>query len=163
MIPWERLGRGDIRTRIDCAGHRNLEDCLGQLTWLWNLALDQRKTAWQEREQPLSYYDQCRHLTSLRRRDPEKWGRFAVYAQRSVLQRLDRAYKRFFAEGGFPRFKGQRGWGCSPTRLRVPVGGWWRSPRIIRRGSAAGADDGRPSACRFGRIVAGAAWSRTGT
>ena len=91
------------------AGHRNLEDCLGQLTWLWNLALDQRKTAWQEREQSVSYYDQCRHLTALRRRDPEKWGRFAVYAQRSVLQRLDRAYKRFFDAGGFPRFKGQRG------------------------------------------------------
>ncbi|MDE2654062.1 MAG: transposase [Gemmatimonadota bacterium] len=103
-----------VRTRsfkgyLSPAGHRNLGDCLDQLTWLWNLALDQRKTAWTEREESVSYYDQCKQLTALRRRDPAKWDRFAVYAQRSALQRLDRAYKRFFAQGGYPRFKGERG------------------------------------------------------
>jgi len=45
------------------AGHRNLSALLGQLTWLWNVALHPRKTAWREREESTSYYDQCKVLT----------------------------------------------------------------------------------------------------
>jgi len=96
------------------AGHRNLEDLLGQLTWLWNIALHRRRQAWIEREEPVSCYDQYKVLTKARR-DPAR-SRFPVTAQRSVLQRLDRSYKAFFRrvkageKPGHPRFKpGDRG------------------------------------------------------
>ncbi len=87
------------------SAHRNLADLFGQLTWLWNIALHRRKTAWVEREEPTSLYAQYRILTKARR-DPA-WSRFPVKAQRSVLHRLDRSYKAFFRKGaGYPRFKG---------------------------------------------------------
>ena len=95
---------------LSAAGHRNLGELLGQLMWLWNIALHRRRQAWAEREESVSYYDQCEVLTKARR-DPV-WSRFPVMAQRSVLQRLDRAYGRFFdrvkaggEKPGHPRFK----------------------------------------------------------
>jgi len=36
------------------AGHRNLSELFGQLTWLWNIALHRRKQAWIEREESVS-------------------------------------------------------------------------------------------------------------
>ncbi len=56
------------------AGHRNLGELLAQLTWLWNIALHRRKQAWIERAESVSYYDQCKVLTKVRR-DP-LWSRF---------------------------------------------------------------------------------------
>ena len=87
------------------AGHANLGDLLGQLTWLWNRALSNRKRAWKNEQRSISLYEQYRHLTATRT-DPA-WSRFPVKAQRSVLERLDRSYKAFFRKGGFPRFKSE--------------------------------------------------------
>ena len=86
------------------AGHRNLDDLLAQLTWLWNVALSKRKRAWERDQRSVGYYEQQRQLT-VKRRDPA-WSRFPAWAQRSTLQRLDRSYRSFFARGGYPRFKG---------------------------------------------------------
>ncbi|MDE2876967.1 MAG: transposase [Gemmatimonadota bacterium] len=113
------------------AGHRNLSDLFGQLTWLWNIALYRRKQAWIEREESVSYYDQCKVLTKARR-DPA-WSRFPVMAQRSVLQRLDRAYRRFFErvkaggeKPGHPRFKpGDRGIRSFEVTTPVRTNGRW--------------------------------------
>ena len=113
---------------LSAAGHRNLGELLGQLTWLWNIALHRRRQAWAEREESVSYYDQCKVLTKARR-DPV-WSRFPVMAQRSVLQRLDRAYGRFFdrvkaggEKPGHPRFKpGDRGIRLRGRRIRVEPG-----------------------------------------
>ena len=86
-------------------GHANLADLLGQLTWLWNRALSNRKRAWKNEQRSVTYLDQQKALTATRQ-DPA-WSRFPVMAQRSVLQRLDRSYKAFFRKGGFPRFKSE--------------------------------------------------------
>ena len=84
--------------------HRNLSALLTQLRYLYNESLAERKRSWEERKESVSLYDQFKVLTKRRREDPE-WRRYPVGAQRSVLRRLDRAYKHFFREGGYPRFK----------------------------------------------------------
>ena len=43
-----------------------MESILGRLNWLYNQALERRRTAHQEREESLSFYDQCQWLTQMR-------------------------------------------------------------------------------------------------
>ncbi len=87
-------------------GHRNLDSFLSQLRYLYNESLAERKEAWEKHKESVSLYDQCKTLT--RRREDSEWSRYPVRAQRSVLRRLDRAYKHFFKRGGYPRFKSWR-------------------------------------------------------
>lgn len=130
------------------AGHRNLSELFGQLTWLWNIALHRRRQAWTEREKSVSYYDQCKVLTKARR-DPV-WSRFPVMAQRSVLQRLDRAYRRFFdrvkaggEKPGHPRFKpGDRG--IRSFEVTVPVRTNGRCSWVVVKGVGRIRFRGRP-------------------
>ncbi len=79
---------------------------LSQLRYLYNESLAERKEAWEKHKESVSLYDQCKTLT--RRREDSEWSRYPVRAQRSVLRRLDRAYKHFFKRGGYPRFKSWR-------------------------------------------------------
>ena len=58
-----------FRAYLSAAGHRNLDDCFRQLTWLWNRALCKRRQAWERNGTPVSLYDQCRKLT-VTRADP---------------------------------------------------------------------------------------------
>lgn len=102
------------------AGHRNLDDLLGHLTGLWNLALDQRKRLWENEQRALDRYTQHMTVTRMRQRHPDTWGRFSVLAQRSVLNRLDRSYRRFFAVGGYPRFKSKHR-GVRSFQMRCPM------------------------------------------
>ena len=111
---------------ISKACHRNLDVLLSRLRWLYNESLAERKRAWEERKESVSLYDQFKTLTR-RREDPE-WSRYPVGAQRSILQRLDRAYKHFFREGGYPRFKSWRQ-GVHSFELDSP-------PKIVFSGSA---------------------------
>ena len=99
--------------------HRNLDALLTQLRYLYNESLAERKRSWEERGESVGLYDQFKVLTKRRREDPE-WRRYPVGAQRSVLQRLDRAYKHFFKRGGYPRFKSWRR-GIHSFELAGPV------------------------------------------
>lgn len=83
-----------FRAYLSAAGHRNLDDCFRQLTWLWNRALCKRRQAWDRDETSVSLYDQYKELTIMRE-DPE-WSRFAVGVQRSTLKHLDDAFGAFF-------------------------------------------------------------------
>ncbi|WP_207540767.1 RNA-guided endonuclease InsQ/TnpB family protein [Sabulicella rubraurantiaca] len=78
---------------------------------LYNAALDQRITAWRRRRVSLSYADQCRELTDLRRECPE-FATANCSSQQRTLRRLDIAFQAFFRRvkergerAGFPRFK----------------------------------------------------------
>ena len=51
----------------------------------------------------IGFYDQCKSLTE----GTCEFADFNATAFRSVLNRLDHSFKRFFAHGGFPRFKGR--------------------------------------------------------
>ncbi len=101
----------EFRAYLSRAGHQNLEDFFHQATWLWNRALCKRKQGWERDKTRVSYYDQCKELTVTRQSDPETWGRFRASAQRSTLDRLDKAFKSFFRRlkagesPGYPRYR----------------------------------------------------------
>ena len=60
----------------------------------------------------ITFYDQCRGLTEIRQADSE-FSRYHAQVQRSVLNKLDKAFKSFFRrvkrgeKPGFPRFRGR--------------------------------------------------------
>lgn len=81
-----------------------------QCCQLYNAALEQRISAWKSQRKHVSKYDQQRQLTELRDSEPAWWN-MSVWAQRSALYRLDRAFQAFFRRcrsgqtPGYPRFR----------------------------------------------------------
>lgn len=78
---------------------------------LYNAALEERISAWCKAGKSISYADQCKSLTILRRDLPE-WAVAAnCSSQQMTLRRLDKAFGAFFRRvkagqaPGFPRFK----------------------------------------------------------
>ena len=108
-----------FRAYLSRRGYRNLVDFLGQLTWLWNVALSERKQAWKKEQRSVSFYDQCKTLTTTRQGDRDVWERFSVLAQRSTLNRLHHSYQDFFRRGGFPRYKSEHR-GVRSFEVRCP-------------------------------------------
>jgi putative transposase len=81
---------------------------------IYNACLDQRIDAYRKRGIAVSYADQCRELTDLRRECPE-FATVNCSSQQVTLRRLDKAFKAFFdrakkgtGSAGFPRFKSLR-------------------------------------------------------
>ncbi len=91
-----------------------MESLLGRLNWLYNQALERRKTVYQERTELLSFYDQCKWLTQLRAANEHGLGELALGASRGMLRRPDHAFQAFFRRlrageaSGFPRFRSIR-------------------------------------------------------
>jgi len=103
-----------IRTYKCCAkltrsGHEALSQIFGMCATLYNACLEERIDCYNKTGKSRSYYDQCKALTEVRADDPE-YANINVQVFRGVLSRLDKAYKRFFRHGGFPRFKSSRRW-----------------------------------------------------
>ena len=96
------------------AQHRALERILESQRQLYNAALEERIGAYRKAGKTITYFDQSKSLTELRRNDAEFSG-LPVSLQRATLKRLDEAYRSFFrrvkvgAKPGFPRFRG-KGW-----------------------------------------------------
>ena len=88
--------------------HVRLNRFLEQQRQLYNAGLQERIDAYQKTRDtnPISIgkFDQFKSLTQLRRDLPE-FAQYHAQSQRTALRRLDEAYKRFFKQGGFPRFK----------------------------------------------------------
>ncbi len=86
------------------AQETKLRGWLESLRLLYNFALAERRDAYKAEQRSVSAYEQNRALPDLKKR-------FSRYAEihSQVLQdaifRLDRAFKRFFSGGGYPRFK----------------------------------------------------------
>lgn len=89
-----------------------LEASLNACRWLYNHFLEQRKTAWEEHEESLSRFDQCKALPNLK-----KEHKFLQAVNAQVLQnitvRIDLAFRAFFLrlkrgqKPGYPRFRGR--------------------------------------------------------
>jgi putative transposase len=87
------------------AQQAKLNEWLESLRLLYNFALAERRDAHKEEKRIVSVYEQRRSLPDLKQR-------FSQYADvnaqvlQDALLRLDRAFKRFFADkAGYPRFK----------------------------------------------------------
>jgi putative transposase len=105
---------------------RLLDEHLEECRWLYNRLLEERKTAWEQRQESVRLYDQHALLPALKAERPQLAG-----VQSQVLQnmavRIDLAFKAFFRRvrvgetPGYPRFRGQ-GRYDSFTFPQVPVG-----------------------------------------
>jgi putative transposase len=86
------------------AQEARLNEWLESLRLLYNFALAERKDVYREQKRSVSVYEQTRSLKDLKRR----FSRYAsINAQvlQDAIFRLDKAFDRFFAGGGYPRFK----------------------------------------------------------
>ena len=99
--------------RLSRAGHERLETVLGLLCDLYNAALEHRVGAYRRQRQSVSYFDQCKQITALRREDPGI-SAIDVRVLRSPLNRLNKAFGAFFRRvrngerPGFPRYRSKR-------------------------------------------------------
>jgi putative transposase len=99
------------RLRPTPAQERALEAVLWRCRVLYNIALEQRITAWQRRHVSVSRFEQEAELKDIRFAFPE-YAAIHSHVLQDVLTRLDRAYQAFFRrtqrseKAGFPRFKG---------------------------------------------------------
>jgi putative transposase len=99
-----------------------VEEC----RWLYNRLLEERKTAWEQRQESVRLYDQHALLPALKGERPTLAGVQSQVLQ-NVAVRIDLAFKAFFRRmqtgetPGYPRFRGQ-GRYDSFTFPQVPVG-----------------------------------------
>src|SRR5688572_27801337 len=85
------------------AQHERLRAALEHSRQLYNAALEERIDAYRKTGRGRTFFDQCKALTELRA-DPT-YSQFPAIMQRGALRRVDRAFRHFFAGGGYPRFK----------------------------------------------------------
>ena len=100
-----------VRCKLSASGYAAMDGRLRTLNWLYNSALEQRKTAYSERGESVGLYDQFKWLTKLRAANEHGLAQFALGPQRGMLKRLDESFKSFFRRmksgqaPGFPRFR----------------------------------------------------------
>jgi putative transposase len=130
------------------AQERALDDVLWRCRTLYNVALEQRITAWQRCHVSVSRYEQEGELKDIRAEFSE-YAAIHSHVLQDVLARLDRTYQAFFRrvqrgeKAGFPRFKG---------RDR------WRSFSFKEYGNGARLDNGSLVLSKIGRLAVH--WSR---
>ena len=104
------------RAYLSKAGHIRLDDVLAQQCLLYNAALEERKTAWKQHRERISFAEQSRSLTAVRKDFPDIEGSLHRRIQDATLKRLDRAFSAFHRRvqageaPGHPRFKSSRRW-----------------------------------------------------
>jgi putative transposase len=102
---------------------RQLEECRR----LWNTLLAERKTAWEERQETVDYYEQKAELPSLKAGERPSLSEVHSQVLQDVVLRLKKAVDAFFRRPragetpGYPRFRG-KGRYDSLTFPQVPVG-----------------------------------------
>ena len=97
------------RTRVSKAGHERLGEIFRLSAELYNAGLESRIDCYRKTGRGRSFFDQCKELTEVRA-GLREFEEVSAIVFRGVLSRLDKAYKRFFQYGGFPRFKSSKRW-----------------------------------------------------
>lgn len=104
------------RAYLSRAGHIQFDKVLAQQCLLYNAALEERKTAWEGHQKTISFAEQSRALTEVRKDFPDIEGALHRRIQIGTLKRLDRAFAAFHRRvlageaPGYPRFKSSRRW-----------------------------------------------------
>jgi putative transposase len=105
---------------------RLLDQQLEECRWLYNRLLEERKTAWEQRQEAVRLYDQHALLPALKAERPTL-ARVQSQVLQNVAVRIDLAFQAFFRRlkagetPGYPRFRGA-GRYDSFTFPQVPVG-----------------------------------------
>ena len=98
-------------------GHARLDCILGMLCSLGNAAIQERRDAWANCQDRISFNDQSKSLTGLRQDDPD-WRSIGTNVARSALRRVDAAFNAFYRRcraremPGYPRFKPRSRYDC---------------------------------------------------
>jgi putative transposase len=127
---------------------RALEEVLWQCRTLYNVALEQRITAWHRCRVSVWRFQQEAELKAIRAELPE-YAAIHSHVLQDVLARLEKTYQAFFRrvqrgeQAGFPRFKGR-------TR--------WHSFTFKEYGNGARLDNGHLILAKIGRLAVH--WSR---
>ena len=93
------------------AGYRKISSVLNDCKELYNAALQERKEAWGTHKKSITWVDQSRELTKIRKDWNEREGFVERRVQMGVLQRIDRSFQNFFRRvkngenPGYPRYK----------------------------------------------------------
>ena len=89
---------------------KRLLKLLSLACWLYNAAIEERRTTWKKHRKSVSYYEQAIQLRDIRSSIPEmKLLNFS--ASQQVLRRVEKSYQGFFSrrrnglKAGLPRFK----------------------------------------------------------
>ena len=104
------------RAYLSRAGHIQLDDVLAQQCLLYNAALEERNTAWKGHQKRISFAEQSRALTEIRKDFPDIEGALNRKVQIGTLRRLDRAFDAFHRRirsgeaPGHPRYKSVSRW-----------------------------------------------------
>lgn len=98
-----------FRLQPNAAQTAMLERILADNCETANACIQERREAWKLQRKSITYYDQQKELTELRKDPMFNW--IACDIQRDPLRRVDRAFKAFFRrcktgeKAGFPRFR----------------------------------------------------------
>lgn len=90
---------------------KTLQAQLDECRWLYNKLLEERRDSWEQKQEGLSYFKQCKRIRELK---IERTTLSNVYSQvlQNVADRLDKAFQAFFRrvkageKPGYPRFRG---------------------------------------------------------
>ena len=92
---------------------RLLSEQLEELRWLWNTLLAERKIAWEERQEAVSYYDQQNALPTMKTSLRPPLAQVHSLVVQDAVRRLQKAMDAFFRRlkagenPGYPRFRGK--------------------------------------------------------
>jgi len=112
------------RVKISKSGHERLGEIFRLSAELYNAGLESRIDCYRKTGEGRSLYDQYKELVRVREELPE-FEAVSSIVFRGVLSRLDKAYRRFFKHGGFPRWKSGRRW----RTIEINDGAW----RMLKR------------------------------
>ncbi len=97
--------------------NKTQRDALDFILWqqriLYNAALEQRKTVYEETGKGISYVEQWAHFRDVRNANPDTFGLVNATSLQQLLRRVHKAYQAFFRRlkagetPGYPRFKGR--------------------------------------------------------
>jgi putative transposase len=145
--------------------HADLRQTLEDQRQLYNAALESRVDCYRKTGKGITFFDQCKELTELRKE--ESFASTVRVVQVATLRRLDRAYQSFFQRlkrgknPGFPRFKGKGWWNSfgldDPRRVKLVSG------KIRLKGISGGIrvhfhrpmPEGKTLSCQFRREAKG--------
>jgi len=104
----------------------------GQARFTWNYYLNKRTVTYKDTKKGLSYVDNARDLTLLKKQEEFSWLKECPsQALQQTLKHLDSSFKDFFSRGkGYPRFKKRgfstdslhfpQGFSITENRIRIP-------------------------------------------
>ena len=104
------------RAYLSRAGHIQMDEVLAQQCLLYNAALEERNAAWRRHQKRITFAEQSRALTEIRKDFPDIEGALDRRVLIGTLRRLDRAFDAFHRRvqageaPGHPRYKSDSRW-----------------------------------------------------